>query len=186
MINHKLVKALWLISHLWTAILFVGCSSRFPAQNPVGRRFPTVSAEKLSKVSSQLPDEFAGQPVVVLVGYIKNSQFDIDRWILGLMQSGAKIRIVEVPTISGLAPKFFKSNIDEGMRSGIPKEDWPSVMTVYDDSDILASFLGNENPNNARVLLLNSTGEVIWFHDRGYSASTLLELVKMAGSLQGF
>ncbi|HEU4703670.1 MAG TPA: hypothetical protein VFS37_14400, partial [Conexibacter sp.] len=64
-----------------------------------------------------------------------------------------------------------------GMRSGIPSEDWASVVTVYNsDAERLVQFTGNASPRNIRVLLLDAAGRVLWFHDRGFSAGKLIEL----------
>ncbi|MDK2970820.1 MAG: hypothetical protein PWP23_575 [Candidatus Sumerlaeota bacterium] len=73
--------------------------------------------------------------------------------------------------------------IDEGMRSGIPREDWRSVVTVYKDAGRIVRATGNENPRNARVLLLDKTGRIVWFHDSGYSAGKMLELKSVAEGL---
>ena len=32
---------------------------------------------------------------------------------------------------------------------------------------------GNENPNNARVMLLDEEGKIIYFYDRGFAPSAL-------------
>jgi hypothetical protein len=114
--------------------------------------------------------------VVLLIGFKQNSQFDIDRWLLGFKQLKVDVAVVEVPAIRGLFPKMIKSYIDSGMRSGIPEEDWPGVVSVYSGSRKIADFTGTENILNARVLLLNSEGKVDWFHDRGYSIEKIIEL----------
>jgi len=49
----------------------------------------------------------------------------------------------------------FSKGIDAGMRKGLPTQDWASVVTVYDDAQPVARFMGNENRNNARVVLLD-------------------------------
>ncbi|MCB1319222.1 MAG: hypothetical protein KDK34_03155, partial [Leptospiraceae bacterium] len=123
-----------------------------------------------------------GRPILLLVGYVMETQFDLDRWLIGLVQTEAPIRFYEVPTVQGMIPGLFAERIDAGMRSGIPDEDESSVITVYtEDADRIIKFTGNENPRNARVLLLDGDGRVVWFHDSGFSASvlsTLLETIK--------
>ena len=85
-----------------------------------------------------------------------------------------------------MIPGMFSGAIDSGMRSGIPSEDWGSVVTVYGaGADELKRFTGVEGGSNARVLLLDEDGFVQWFHDRGYSATKLLELDVMARSMVG-
>ena len=76
---------------------------------------------------------------------------------------------------------MFKGVIDNGMRSGIPAEDWAIVITLYGkEATPVAKFTGTENPRNGRLLLLDKEGVVRWFWDQGFSASRLMELKKLA------
>ena len=93
-----------------------GCGTTYSRRNPVGEMFPTVQGRNLSDQPRQLPGDWAGEPVVVFVGYEQNTQFDIDRWLLGMQQARINVRAYEVPTIPGLVPGLFAGTIDEGMR----------------------------------------------------------------------
>jgi hypothetical protein len=110
------------------------------------------------------------------VGFEQNTQFDLDRWALALVQSGVELRAVEIPTIPGLVPSLISDRIDNGMRRGIPEEDWASVITVYDEAETIAKFTGNENPLPGRILLIDATGRVVFFHDRGYSTGAFVRV----------
>ncbi|MBL8859225.1 MAG: hypothetical protein JNL28_12010 [Planctomycetes bacterium] len=163
---------------------FPGCASSVANVDPTGTRFPTVKGESLDGASQTLPDGLAGAPAVLLVGYAQGAQFDIDRWIMTLIQQKTPARVFEVPTIKGLVPTMISGWIDDGMRSGIPDEDWPAVITVYGDQAArIVATTGNEKPRNARVLLLDEAGRVVWFHDRGFSPSHALALDAMARKL---
>jgi hypothetical protein len=157
-------------------LLLSACSSVVVNQDPTGQIFPSVRGTSLAGESYMLPDDFAGKPLVLLVGYKQRSQFDLDRWILGLVQLQTPVRIVELPTIKGLIPGMFANRIDEGMRNGIPEEDWGAVITVYDEAAPIVAFTGNENGSNGRVMLLDKAGKVIWFADQGYSAGQVKSL----------
>ena len=160
------------------------CTTNYPNQDPVGRTFPTVTGEDLEQTSVTLPTAYRGAPALYLVGYRQNTQFDLDRWTIGLLQADFPCRIVEVPTIPGLVPSLIKGTIDDGMRSGIPKEDWASVVTLYGDAaKPVVEFTGNANPRNGRILLLDAEGTVVWFWDQGFSARRVLELSRLAGDL---
>lgn len=153
------------------------CRATVPNRNPIGEPFPAVTGEGLDGTPRTLPDDLAGAPAILLVGYVQDTQFDLDRWLLGLLQAGTPGSILEVPTIPGLVPGVIAGTIDGGMRSGIPSEDWASVVTVYrSDAKRIVAATGNERPRNGRVLLLDGEGQIVWFHDRGYSAAKLLEL----------
>jgi len=138
--------------------------------------FPTVRGNSLEGKSVELPAAVAGAPAILLIGYKQNAQFDIDRWVLGLMQAGVKAKMLEVPTVTGIVPSIVSNLIEGGMRKGIPNEDWPSVVTVFSDADKIRAVLGDENPQSAHIVALDSTGKIIWSHNRGYSPRLALEL----------
>ena len=156
--------------------MVTGCSSTVARKDPGSRPFPDVRGTSLDGADMRLPAALRGAPAVLLVGYVQESQFDIDRWILGLKQLESSVKILEVPTIAGSLPKMASSFIDSGMRRGIPKEDWAAVVTVYNDAPKIVELTGNEDPRNARVFLIDKEGQIRWFFDRGYSADRVLEL----------
>jgi len=158
------------------------CSSTVANRDPVGQVFPSVTGESLSGEKVSLPP--SDRATILLIGYVQKAQFDADRWIYGLLQAQIDARILELPTIPGIFPNVISGSIDSGMKSGIPSEDWASVVTVYGSAaGTIVEFTGNETPRNIRVVLLDRAGRVRWFHDRGFSAGKLIELQKMAESL---
>ncbi|MDF1839418.1 MAG: hypothetical protein P1V35_16240 [Planctomycetota bacterium] len=160
---------------------FLSCQSTIPNRETVGERFPTVTGESLEGEAVSFP---MGEPCVLLIGYKQKAQFDADRWLLGLLQLPVGVPLFEVPTIKGLFPRVIGSYIDDGMRGGIPSEDWQSVVTLYgSDAESVAQFTGTQGGNNMRVVLLDGEGQVRWFHDRGYSARFLLDLKAAIGKL---
>ncbi len=159
-------------------IMFISaCSATFQNKVPVDQVFPSVQGYTLSGDEWRIPEDFQDEIVVLLIGYKQKSQFDIDRWMIGLDQRGVKAEVFELPVIQGFLPRLFAKQIDAGMRSGIPDELWRVVITVYNDSLSILDFLGNEDPLNARVLVLGKRGRVMYFHDRGFSVFALNELL---------
>ncbi len=154
-------------------LLATGCSSQHPNQAVTGMDFPEITGQSLEKETVRIPSDFASDYNLLLVGYKQNSQFDIDRWLIGLDMTQTKIDTFEIPTIAGLFPQMFSTTIDNGMRRGIPKELWKGVITVYEDGEKVQAFTGNQNPNNARVILLNSQGQIVYFYDDGFSVAAL-------------
>lgn len=171
---------------LFAVVLLVvsGCASRVPNRTPLGEPLPTVVGEALDGKKVELPKDLAGKPAILLLGYVQQAQFDADRWIMGLLQAKTTVRILEVPTIKGMIPGMFAGMIDDGMRAGIPSEDWGSVVTLYgSDAATFVALTGNSGGPNMRVLLVDGDGRIRWFHDRGYSATKCLELVEAARTL---
>lgn len=157
-------------------LLITGCSTQYANQTVTGKTFPAVTGQNLEKEQINLPADFKNNVTLLLVGYKQNSQFDIDRWLIGLDMTETKVDVYEIPTIQGLFPRMFSTVIDNGMRKGIPKELWKGVITVYKDGESVQAFTGNVKPNNSRVLLLDKNGVVLYFYDDGFSVKALNEL----------
>jgi hypothetical protein len=123
-----------------------------------------------------IPAELKGKKTLLLVGYEQETQFDIDRWLIGIDQKGFQLDVLEIPTIRGVVPRVISGYIDAGMRSGIPEDLWKVVVTVYGDASKIVEFTGNADPINARVLVLDADGRVLMMHDRGFSVAALNKL----------
>ena len=156
--------------------LLAACSTTYPNQSVQGQTFPSITGQTLEKNELNIPADFNQETVLLLIGYKQNSQFDIDRWLIGLDMTNTLVDVYELPTIQGMFPRMFSTVIDNGMRKGIPKELWKGVVTVYKDGDKVQEFTGNENGNNARVVLLNKGGAGLYFYDEGFSVSALNNL----------
>ena len=161
------------VAVLLSLLVLTGCATQYPNRSPVGEVFPSVSGQSLEEETVNIPEDMAGSPAVLLVGYKQDSQFDIDRWLIGLDMTETKVAVYELPTIPGLFPRMFSTVIDDGMRAGIPKELWKGVITIYSGGESVQAFTGNENPNNARILLIDASGKVMFFYDRGFSVAAL-------------
>jgi hypothetical protein len=163
-----------------------GCSAPLANRDPRGQMFPPVLGYSLERDRTELPAALAGSAAILLVGYEQKTQFDIDRWLMGLIQADAAGNIVEVPTIPGLLPTIASGWIDDGMRAGIPREDWGSVVTLYGGAATpVAELTGNENGQNARVIVLDASGMIVWFDDTGYSPRKAIEVADLVSKMSG-
>ena len=160
------------------------CHDPYPNRDVVGERFPSVRGVALDQRAWTLPKDWGGKPAIALLGYVQDTQFDIDRWLIGLDMTETRAPIYEVPTIKGLVPRMISGRINEGMRSGIPKQIWAAVITVYQDGERTQRFTGNMNPRNARVLLVDAQGVIQFFTDEGFSVSGLNALRAALNSLE--
>jgi hypothetical protein len=174
-----------LISLLITSSLLLACSSTVTAPASVTNKpFPMVRGNSLDKSPITIPDSYRGKTTLLLIGYEQKAQFDIDRWILGVLQADVPVQIVEVPTIAGMMPQMVQQFIDNGMRSGIPKQDWASVVTVYEDADKIIAALGNERPRSGYAVLLDKEGRIVWTSNQGYSAQQVLDLKQIVQGMR--
>jgi len=143
-----------------------------------------MQGQTLEKHDVQIPAIFNAELNLLLIGYKQNSQFDIDRWLIGLEMTETKVDSYEIPAIQGMFPRMFKTQINNGMRSGIPKNLWKGVITLYNDGETMQAFTGNKHPNNARIMLINQQGKILYFYDRGFSVNALKELKKVIDDYQ--
>lgn len=171
---------------LLATLLLGSCQSTIPNQDLVGSVFPQVTGASLEGETIKIPNpEWEGLSVL-LIGYQQDAQFDADRWLLGLLQTETPARILEVPTIPGLFVGLMQQTIDDGMRRGIPYEDWGTVVTLYgEDAEVVRTFTGDARSNNMQVILLDESGVVRWAHHRGYSAREMLHLDEKVRSILG-
>lgn len=165
-------------------LMTTACSTTYPNKNLVGKDFPTIKGQALSGERWNIPQGMEGKATVFLIGYKQNSQFDIDRWLIGLDMKKVSLPIYELPAIQGFFPRMISTKIDNGMRKGIPQNLWKSVITIYGDGEEVQRFTGNERPNNARVVLIDEKGHILYFYDGGFSVSELNKLTKVSRNLR--
>ena len=156
--------------------LLSACSSPIANRTPINETFPTVTGENLNQEQVLMPRDLSGEHRLLLIGYVQDSQFDIDRWLIGLDMTQTPVTAYELPTIEGMLPRMFETFINNGMRKGIPKQLWGGVITVYQEAEKITQLTGTENPNNARVILLGRNNEILYFYDRGFAVDALNEL----------
>ncbi|REL35251.1 hypothetical protein [Thalassotalea euphylliae] len=156
--------------------LLSACSSPIANRTPINETFPTVTGENLNQEQVLMPRDLSGEHRLLLIGYVQDSQFDIDRWLIGLDMTQTPVTAYELPTIKGMLPRMFETLINNGMRKGIPKQLWGGVITVYQEAEKITQLTGTENPNNARVILLGRKNEILYFYDRGFAVDALNDL----------
>ena len=179
---HRLIVLLLAVSSL--AIL-TGCATEYVNRNPMGQMFPSISGKSLDQRHYRIPQDLPNRQTLLLIGYKQASQFDIDRWVMGLLQTETPMRLVEVPTIPGLVPTIASGWIDDGMRSGIPREDWGAVVTLYGEAARpVAELTGTERGRLTRVVVLDGEGTIVWFDDEGYSPRKAMQVAGVVAGLQ--
>lgn len=170
------MRFLYLLSLIMMILLTAGCTTQYPNQSITGLSFPSVSGQTLEKNTIKIPSDFSGNPTLLLVGFKHKSQFDIDRWYIGLNMTNTAVDVYEIPAIQGTIPRIFSTVFDNSMREGIPENLWKGVITVYDDGETIQAFTGNVIPKNARVILLGKNGKILFFNDKGFSIDALNQL----------
>ncbi len=110
-----------------------------------------------------------GSPTVLFVAYRRNTQVDIDRWAAFVRREAPGLKAYEVPVIPARIWRPLQSWIDSGMRGGVPRDQWATVVTLYDQGAAARDFVGDRGGLAANVLLLDAAGVVRWSRHSGFS-----------------
>jgi len=137
--------------------------------NPiVGRRFPSVSGRALSGETVRIPEDLLGAPALLLCAYRRGTQPDIDRWAAFAGRDFPWLAVYELPIIPSVVWRPFQGMIDGGMRGGVPRRQWSSVVTLYEQGAKVRAFLGDSGGLQASVVLLDAGGVVTFSEAGGY------------------
>ena len=51
---------------------FFGCAKKFVNKTPIGQKFPSVQGQSLDKKKYNIPEDFFGEKVLFLIGFVQN------------------------------------------------------------------------------------------------------------------
>ena len=133
---------------------------------PQGRRFPSVAGIALSGGRVRFPEDTLGAPALLLCAYRRRAQADVDRWAAFAGRELSQLVVFELPIIPALVWRPLQGFIDGGMRGGVPRAQWSSVVTLYEEGATVRAFIGDGGGDRTQVVLLDAAG-VVAFHDAG-------------------
>lgn len=130
----------------------------------VAQSVPHTEAETLSDKKIVLPDDFAGHPAVLNIGFSRSGGDSSRRWGKQLAQDLAGEKNLRIYSIAELqdAPKMVRGMIKHGMRSGVPKSEQDFFVVLYQDEDAWKKLADFSDTNDAYILLADSSGKVVW------------------------
>jgi len=146
--------------------------------------FPALEASNLNKQKMQFPQGLAGERNLVLLGFQREQQEDIDTWLAplpALTKLHPDLAFYELPVID--RPNFLlRWIIDTGMRSGIPdKQQRARTITLYLDKKKFLKELQIESEKTIYALLIDKTGKVLWRAEGKADTSKLQSLEAFLG-----
>jgi hypothetical protein len=150
------------------------------------RALPPATVQNLAGEQLVLPRDL-GQPAIFVAGFTKASRAETEPWAQRLRADariGTKVRIYEVSILDGV-PGFLRSMILKQMKSGVAPARQKQFLIVTDAVDSWKRALDAAgNDDHAAVILVQSTGVVIW---RGHGAVTepaYQDLLREIGSIR--
>ena len=150
-------------------------------------RFPTVSGQNLADETLTLPDDFAGEHVLVIVPFDEDQQIRAESWLplaREIAAERADFTYYNTAIFTDINPAV-RLLIRGGMVMAITDENLRAVtVTLFlEDRQAFLDALAIPNIEQTQVLLLNAAGEVLW---RGAGDYTADQGADLRETLAGF
>jgi hypothetical protein len=124
-------------------------------------RFPHIDAEALSGRNVTLPDEVAGSPALIVIGFTHGSNEQVKAWT---ERAGKEIPAKSVYTLVELesAPRMVRGMIHSSIKGSTPKEIQDRFVLDYHGERELKAAAGYQAGNDAYLVLIDAQGQVVW------------------------
>lgn len=99
---------------------------------------PNLEGESLDGKNVQLPRDAAHKAALIALGFSRNSQYSIEKWMKPFKQDFKNtpgVVAYTIPVIEGSMGRLAKPFITGGMRKGVSKEDQPAFVVVFTNSN---------------------------------------------------
>jgi len=130
------------------------------AQMPI----PKTQGTTLSGTAVALPDALKGKVGVLVVGFSHASQGQVAAWgkrLTAEYGQSAGVMYFEVPMLAG-APKMLRGMIVKSMGKSVPEAERPHFLPMMEGEAAWRAVAHYDKPDDAYVLLVDSTGMVHW------------------------
>lgn len=148
---------------LATGIVYLFLSCNANTRTMQDGKFPRIEATTLMGKKVVFPDVASGKTALVVVAFRRQAQGVIDSWkepFLKDFGGNSDYTFYEIPMISS-GWKVMAPVIDNGMRSGVPRELHNQVATYYGPLDQYFEFWDIQDKRDAYVFLLDKEGYVL-------------------------
>jgi len=160
-----------------TACVNVVLSAALLAVATVAQNLPQTTAETLSGKQLVLPDAVHGKVTVLIVGFTRKSSTASRAWGERLAKdygSDNRLATYQLAVLEDV-PKFIRGFVAGGIRESVPKGMQDKFLLLYQQEKAWKAFVGFEGPDEAYLLLLDSSGNLAWrthgvFSEIEYSA----------------
>ncbi len=154
-----------------------------PKVQPLGPGviMPNLEGESLDGKNVQLPRDAAHKAAVVALGFSRNSQYSIEKWMKPFKQEFKNtpgLVTYTVPVIEGSMGRLAKPFITGGMRKGVSKEDQSTFVVVFTSSNDWHQRMQVTDENLGYILLIDEQGKVVWVYRQAFNDDAYKQLVK--------
>ncbi len=143
----------------------------------VGKIFPALKAQTLSKNAIVFPNDVAGKPTILCIAFVRDAQNLVDTWTAPILQKYGKneVNFYEIPMIIA-AWRIMGGMIDNGMRSGVPKTLHGNVATYYGSLSGYKKDLLMDGKKSCYLFLLDKNGVIQYVEEHAATPTKLAAL----------
>ena len=169
------------------SLALVGVCQSFAAEPPKvqplepGVTMPNLEGESLAGKNVELPRDAAHNVAVIALGFSRNSQYSIEKWMKPFKQDFKNtpgVVAYTVPVIEGSMGRLAKPFITGGMRKGVSKEDQGTFVVVFTSSNDWRQRMQLTADNLGYIVLIDQQGKVVWVYRQPYSDDAYNQLAK--------
>jgi ATP10 protein len=178
------------ISRFGIALILAGSAFAAAAQRvePLqpGVVMPALEGESLAGKNVVLPKDAAGKVGFIALGFSRNSQYSIEKWMKRFKEDFKNtpgVIAYTVPVIEGSMGHMAKPFITGGMRKGMPKEDQPTMVPIFTSSHDWYQRMQVSDENLGYLIVIDQQGKVAWVYRQAYSDDVYNQLVKQVRML---
>jgi hypothetical protein len=152
----------------------------------LGKIFPELKAQTLSKQAVVFPKDGLGKPTILCLVFDRPAQVLVDTWTVPILKKypNQTVNYYEIPMIKG-AWGIMSGFIDNGMRGGVPKELHGNVATYYGSLSSYKTDLILEDKNSCYLFLLDKTGVIQYVTESSADADKLAALYAAIEKMNG-
>jgi len=151
-----------------------------------GESFPAVNVSTLAGRELSLPEALAGRSSFLVTGFSQSSEKQTTVWRKEVEQaysSDSRLVVYPVVVIENI-PHIFHGLLVAGIRAGVPRDTWYRFLVVSAEESKWKSLIGWLGPDIAYLVLLDSSGAVVWKASGAYTKSAAESLAAAVRHLE--
>lgn len=143
------------------AAILLALAATTVAASAIGERLPRLEVGALDGRRLVLPDSAGGSIALLGFGYKRESQDDLNSWLVPFRQEyplAKGFRAYEIPMMGRRIPGLLRGVINMAIRNATAKENRRSVAPFYGDVDGYSKRLAVTDRSHVQVFLLDGSG----------------------------
>jgi hypothetical protein len=119
---------------------------------------PNIQGETLSGKKVSLPGDLGSQSALLIIGFTHGSQAQTKAWGLRVHDRFPTWSIAVLEDV----PRLVRGMVSHSIKNSIPKDQYDRFLLVYHGEQQLKEAAAFDRPDDAYLLVIDSTGTVRW------------------------